>query len=110
MCRHTPLASYLAIHGQNDCRRSARSEGRSGRGVEMTRNNIWRPSQTGLATGVRALAHELVMKPRAVRLDQAGGRMRKVDRQHEPAGAGGVVEEFAARLRCLLRIPVEDRR
>ena len=39
-CRYTPLASYLAIHGQNVCRDCARSEDFSGRGVETTRNSI----------------------------------------------------------------------
>src|SRR5690349_3375562 len=38
MCLQVPAASYLPIHGQKLCRRDAISEGRSGRGVEMTRN------------------------------------------------------------------------
>jgi hypothetical protein len=40
MCRHTPRAWYPAIQGQNDCRVPTKSEGRSGRGVETTRNSM----------------------------------------------------------------------
>src|SRR5690242_16250284 len=56
------------------------------------------------------LAHELVAEALAVRLDQACGGMREMDRQHEAAGAGGLAEELPPRLRRLLLVPVEDRR
>src|SRR5215470_12537257 len=64
-------------------------------------------SETGI---VVSSAHEFVAEPIAVRLDQPGGGMRKMDRQHEPAGAGGVAEESSARLRRLFLVPVEDGR
>src|SRR5215510_14275488 len=42
MCLQTPAVSYWPIHGQKLCRRDAISEGRSGRGVETTRNSATR--------------------------------------------------------------------
>src|SRR5262249_19188490 len=50
MCRHEPRARCPAIQGQNDCRFRTRSEGRSGRGVETTRNSMIEPSQRGTPT------------------------------------------------------------
>src|ERR1700758_5232604 len=55
-------------------------------------------------------AHELVAEPLPIRLDQAGGRVREMDGQHKAAGAGRLAEEAPARLRRLLRVPVEYRR
>jgi len=45
MWRHTPRAWYAAIQGQNDCRVPTKSEGRSGRGVETTKNSMIAYSQ-----------------------------------------------------------------
>src|SRR6516165_5867257 len=56
MCRHTPLASCFAIHGQKDCRTAATSVGRSGRGVETTRNSMMHLQNQGSAFYCRQAA------------------------------------------------------
>ena len=56
-----------------------------------------------------ALTHEFVVKALAIILDQASGRMRKMDRQHGAAGAGHFAEQFTARPRRLGLIPIEHR-
>src|SRR6516162_11176319 len=51
-----PHAWYFWIQGQNDWRARASSEGRSGRGVEMTRNNmaLWKPVPIAVSSSPRS--------------------------------------------------------
>ncbi len=60
--RQTPSAWCPAIHGQNDCLLPTKSEGRSGRGVETTRNSIIASSQLGSAANVVRRQSGLIFK------------------------------------------------
>src|SRR5262252_439046 len=100
MCLQTPEASYLAIHGQKLWRCDASSEGRSGRGVETTRNlavTIQTSSRSGRhdrsADRPQRDAGELQVRPGegqaddGQRPDQRGDEMREREppaRENEP--------------------------
>src|ERR1700756_5677251 len=56
------------------------------------------------------LAHELIAKSIAVRLNEPGRRMRKMDRQHKAARSRDLAEKTPARPRRLVGVPIEDRR
>src|SRR5580658_68235 len=59
-------------------------------------SSVPRPSGSSRAERSR-LPHEPIAEPLAIRLDQPGGRMWKMDRQHERAAPGDVAQEAAAR-------------
>src|SRR6516162_1921066 len=64
----------------------------------------------GTNFGIGTLANEFVVKPFPIGLNEAGGRMRKMDRHDVSAGAGDFAEKAPARGRRLRAIPIEDRR
>src|SRR5216683_6464164 len=56
----------------------------------------------------RIVANEPVTEPVAVGLDPSGGRVRKMDRQHQRIDPGDLAEESPARVRRLHSVPIED--
>ena len=71
ICLQVPLAWYFAIHGQNDWRVRAMSEGRSGRGVDTTRNSMRTPPEERLGSNMASACAFVTLGPKN-RLGEGG--------------------------------------
>src|ERR1700730_15213780 len=108
--KNRPRMVYRALHEGDEA-----IEGRCGRSVRWylsayRRNDNGCEAVRRINELTRIIANEFVTEPVAIGLDQPGGRMRKMDRQHKSTSSGDLAQEPSARLRRLCTVPVEDRR